>query len=33
MNKTITFFIASGLIVLIGTIVMHNIDSQVPNSK
>lgn len=33
MNKTITLFIASGLVVLIGTIVMYNIESQVPNSK
>lgn len=33
MNKTITLFIASGLVILVGTIVMYNIESQVPNSK
>jgi voltage-gated potassium channel Kch len=33
MNKTITLFIASGFVILVGTIVMHNIESQVPNSK
>jgi voltage-gated potassium channel len=33
MNKTIALFIASGLVILVGTIVMYNIESQVPNSK
>ena len=33
MNKTIALFIASGLIILLGTIVMYNVESQVPNSK
>jgi voltage-gated potassium channel len=33
MNKTIALFIASGLVILVGTIVMHNIESQVPNSQ
>ena len=33
MNKTIYLFIASGLIILLGTIVMYSIESQVPNSK
>lgn len=32
-NKTIALFIASGLVILVGTIVMYNIESQVPNSK
>jgi voltage-gated potassium channel len=33
VNKTIALFIASGLVILVGTIVMYNIESQVPNSK
>jgi len=33
MNKTIYLFIASALVILIGTIVMQSIESQVPNSK
>ena len=33
MNKTIALFIVSGLVILVGTIVMYNIESQVPNSK
>lgn len=33
MNKTIALFIASGLIIMLGTIVMYNVESQVPNSK
>ena len=33
MNKTISLFITSGLIILIGTIIMYSIESQVPNSK
>ena len=33
MNKSIALFIASGLVILVGTIVMYNIESQVPNSK
>lgn len=32
-NKTIALFIASGLVILVGTIVMYDIESQVPNSK
>ena len=33
MNKTVSLFIASGLIILLGTIVTYNVESQVPNSK
>jgi|SRR5437867_10723522 len=33
MNRTIYLFIASGLIILLGTFVMYGIESQVPNSK
>jgi len=33
MNKAISLFIASGLIILVGTIVMYSVESQVPNSK
>lgn len=33
MNRTIFLFIASGVVILIGTIVMYSIESQVPNSK
>lgn len=33
MSKTIYLFIASGLIILLGTFVMHSVESQVPNSK
>lgn len=33
MNKTIALFIASGLVILVGTILMYYIESQVPNSK
>ena len=33
MRKTIYLFIASGLIILLGTFVMYGIESQVPNSK
>lgn len=33
VNKTIALFIASGLVILVGTILMYNIESQVPNSK
>jgi voltage-gated potassium channel Kch len=33
MKKTIPLFIASGLVILLGTFVMYGIESQVPNSK
>jgi voltage-gated potassium channel len=33
MSKTIYLFIASGLIILLGTFVMYGVESQVPNSK
>ena len=33
MRKTIYLFIASGLIILLGTFVMYAVESQVPNSK
>jgi voltage-gated potassium channel len=33
MKKTIALFIASGLVILLGTFVMYSIESQVPNSK
>lgn len=33
MGKTIYLFIASGLIILLGTFVMYAVESQVPNSK
>lgn len=33
MKKTIYLFIASGLIILLGTFVMYAVESQVPNSK
>lgn len=33
MRKTIYLFIASGLIILLGTFVMYSVESQVPNSK
>ena len=33
MSKTIYLFIASGLIILLGTFVMYSVESQVPNSK
>lgn len=33
MGKTIYLFIASGLVILLGTFVMYSVESQVPNSK
>ena len=33
MGKTIYLFIASGLVILLGTFVMYGVESQVPNSK
>ena len=33
MNRTIYLFIAAGLIILLGTLVMYGVESQVPNSK
>ena len=33
MNRTISLFIASGLIILLGTFLMYGVESQVPNSK
>jgi len=33
MKKPIPLFIASGLVILLGTFVMYGIESQVPNSK
>ncbi|MDP9306503.1 MAG: potassium channel family protein [Thermoproteota archaeon] len=33
MSKTIYLFIASGLIILLGTFVMYGVESQVPNLK
>jgi voltage-gated potassium channel len=33
MRKTIFLFIASGLIILLGTFVMYTVESQVPHSK
>lgn len=33
MTKTIYLFVASGLIILLGTFVMYGVESQVPNSK
>jgi voltage-gated potassium channel len=33
MSKTNYLFIASGLIILLGTFVMYGVESQVPNSK
>ena len=33
MGKTIYLFIASGLVVLLGTFVMYGLESHVPNSK
>jgi len=33
MKKTTPLFIASGLVILLGTFVMYGIESQVPNSK
>jgi voltage-gated potassium channel len=33
MNKIIHLIIAAGLVILVGTIVMYNIESKVPNSE
>ncbi len=33
MNTSISLFISSGLIILLGTIVMYSVESQVPDSK
>ena len=33
MGKTIYLFIASGLVILLGTFVMYSVELQVPNSK
>ena len=33
MRKTIFLFIASGLIILLGTFVMYGVESQLPDSK
>ncbi|MFZ0655695.1 MAG: hypothetical protein WAM19_03525 [Nitrososphaeraceae archaeon] len=33
MGKTIYLFIASGLVILLGTFVMYGVESHVPNSK
>ncbi len=33
MGKTIYLFIASGLVILLGTFVMYGLESHVPNSK
>jgi voltage-gated potassium channel len=33
MNRTIYLVIAAGLVILVGTVVMYNIESEVPNTK